>query len=226
MRLRRTNHQQQMLKRVVLLRHDRKMGDCKVAQHFCPSYSLSQSISISASASASASPSPSLSLSLSLSFFSFFWTRNEKAPQAGSRQRQHSTAVRITVTKYPTMTKLNEDREKGDTSSWSSVKQEEANCHKAMDKTQLTSCILFKQRTSYCCACRPHHWGHRGTSTSVPLCRRPQSTTIRRHHSTPSTPPRPPSTPSTPSPSTLPSPPKSAIPPIFEVHIRRIQWRE
>ena len=57
-----------------------------------------------------------------------------KGSRAGSRQRQHSTAVKITVTIYPTMTKLNEDREKGDTVSWPSVKQDEANCHKAMDK--------------------------------------------------------------------------------------------
>ena len=34
---------------------------------------------------------------------SFFWTRNA-GPQAGSRQRQHSTAVRTTVTTYATMT--------------------------------------------------------------------------------------------------------------------------
>ena len=71
---------------------------------------------------------------------------------------------------------------KGDTSSWPTVKQEEANCHKAMDKTPLTSCILFKQRASYCCACRPHHWGHRGTSTSVPSV---SKTPVHHRRSTP-----------------------------------------
>ena len=83
----------------------------------------------------------SLSIPLSLSFsrpllsFSFLsFGRGKKGPRAGSRQRQHSTAVRITVTMYPTMTKLNGDQEKGDTSSWPSVKLDEANCHKAMDK--------------------------------------------------------------------------------------------
>ena len=34
---------------------------------------------------------------------SFFWTRNE-GPRTGSRQRQHSTAVRITVIIYTIMT--------------------------------------------------------------------------------------------------------------------------
>ena len=41
----------------------------------------------------------------------FFWTRTE-GPPTGSRQRQHSAAARITVIKYTTMTKLNEDCEK------------------------------------------------------------------------------------------------------------------
>ena len=55
-----------------------------------------------------------LSLTLAL-LLSFFWTRNE-GPRMGSCQRQHSTAVRITVIIYTTMTKLTEDCEKGDTS--------------------------------------------------------------------------------------------------------------
>ena len=38
-------------------------------------------------------------------FFSLFFGRGIKGPRAGSRQRQHSTAVRITVTIYPSMTK-------------------------------------------------------------------------------------------------------------------------
>ena len=41
--------------------------------------------------------SVSLSLCLSLSLFRFLWTRNG-GPQTGSRQKQHSTPVRITVT--------------------------------------------------------------------------------------------------------------------------------
>ena len=44
-----------------------------------------------------------LILTLRRSFFSF--GRGMKGPREGSRQRQHSTAVRITVTIYPTMTK-------------------------------------------------------------------------------------------------------------------------
>ena len=66
---------------------------------------------------------------LSLSF-----GRGMKGPRAGSRQRQHSTAVRITVTIDPTMTKTERGPKKGDTSSWPTVKQDEANCHKVMDK--------------------------------------------------------------------------------------------
>ena len=59
-----------------------------------------------------------LSFSFSLSFFLFFlfflffffslslsFGREMRGPRAGSRQRQHSTAVRITVIIYTTMTK-------------------------------------------------------------------------------------------------------------------------
>ena len=59
------------------------------------------------------SASPSLSPWFSVYSSLFFWTRNE-GPQTGSRQKHN----RITVIIYITMTKLNEDREKGDTSSW------------------------------------------------------------------------------------------------------------
>ena len=99
---------------------------------------------------------------------SFSWTRN-KGARTGSRQRHHSTAVRITVIIYTTMTKLNEDREKGDTSRWPTVEQDKrSKLSQSNGPTPLTSCILFRQRASYYCACHPHRWGHRGTSTSVP----------------------------------------------------------
>ena len=52
------------------------------------------------------SHSLTFSVSLSHSFLSF--GRGMKGPQAGSRQRHHSTAVRITVTIYPTVTTVQE----------------------------------------------------------------------------------------------------------------------
>ena len=126
--------------------------------------------------------SPSHSHSSPLS--SFFWTRNE-GPRTGSRQRHHSSAVRITVIIFTTMTKLNEDREKGDTSSWPTVEQDKrSKLSQSNGQTPLTSCILFRPRASCYCACHPHHWGHRGTSTSVPSV----SKTPVHHRRQPSTP--------------------------------------
>ena len=115
------------------------------------------------------------STTVRLSLFLFFWTRNE-GPRTGSRQKHHSSAVRITVIIYTTMTKLFED------------------CEKETQAAGRISCKLFRRRASYHCACQPHHWGHRGTSTSVPSVSKDPSTidanhrshpfvaTIRRHH--------------------------------------------
>ena len=87
-------------------------------------------------------------LSYSLSYsLSFFWTQNE-GPRAGSRQRHHSFAVRITVIIYTAWTKLNEDREKGDISSWPTVVQDTKQwtnatdiLHSVQTKSKLILCV-------------------------------------------------------------------------------------
>ena len=96
--------------------------------------------------------------------------RGMKGPGRGHVKRHHSSAVRITVIIYTTMTKLTEDCEKGDTSSW----------------PKLSSKIRSKlsQNESETQGQKPLNRLPR----QCPLCRRPQSTidaNRRRHPSTP-----------------------------------------
>ena len=71
-------------------------------------------------------------------------------------------------------------------SGWPSCQaRNEANCPQSNGQTPLTSSILFRQRASYYCILTTGDT--EGLPRQCPLCRRPQSTTIRRHHSTPST---------------------------------------
>ena len=146
-----------------------------------------------------------MSLGFAFTLSQFFLLSGVEGPRTGSHQKpQHCCENNChDIHYYDENTK-----EKKDTISWPTVKQEKRNkLSQNNGQTPLTSCILFRQRTNYYCACHPRHWGYRGTSTSQPLCRRRHSTTIRRHHSTPSPLPvhhRPPSKPrvplSTPSP--------------------------
>ena len=93
-------------------------------------------------------------------FFFFFWTRNA-GPRSGSRQRHHSTAVRITVIISATMTKLNEF------------------CEEKRQKW------LAKLSSNYC-ACHPHPLGTQRDFHVSALCVEytsplPFDDTIRRH---------------------------------------------
>ena len=89
------------------------------------SYSFSLSLYFLLSLTLSLLLTLTLSLSLSLSLLDAEWR-----PRTRSRQRHHGFAVRITVITYTILTKLNEDCEKGDTSSWPNCI-----CHKAMNKS-------------------------------------------------------------------------------------------
>ena len=140
----------------------------------------------------------SVSLSLySLSFLSF--GRGMKGPRAGSRQRQHSTAVTITVIIYTIMIKLNKLR-KEDTSSWPDCQARDAatdtNEENGTRTNPLFSWKLFRLKASYLCACQTHPLGTQRDFHVSALCVEdpspPPSASIidavdathRRHHST------------------------------------------
>ena len=82
---------------------------------------------------------------------SFFWTRNG-GPRTGSRQRKHSTAVRITVTICTTVTKLIEDCEKETQTAGKTIKQDSQQTVTERERDTgtkpLLSCKVFRRKAN------------------------------------------------------------------------------
>ena len=150
-----------------------------------PERSLSLSLSLSHSLTLTLTHSHSHTLTHSLSLtpsLSFFWTRNE-GPRTGSRQKHHSSAVRITVMIFHYHDDPN------------CRARYAVNFHKNGSETQgqkpLTSCTLFRQRASYHCACHPHQKDFHVSALCVenpsPPSTPPIDATIRSHQPKPTT---------------------------------------
>ena len=125
-----------------------------------------------------------------LSLFSFFWTRNGRAPSGVTSEatqhccennchniHYHDQSEQTVKERHLVAGKLSSKRNKFRQSGENGT----------MVNPLFSS--VQTERTSYLCACQTHYWGHRGTSTSVPSVSKTPVTTIRRHHSTPSSPP-------------------------------------
>ena len=117
------------------------------------------------------------------SSLSFFWTRNERAPGGVmSEATQHCCENNCHNIHYHDQAK---QTVKKDIWWHANCRAREQNQTGREDGTNLMQ--LFRLKASYLCACQTHHWGRRGTSTSVPsVSKTPvhhrRSTQIHRRH--------------------------------------------
>ena len=124
--------------------------------------------------------------------------RGMEGPRAGSRQRQHSTAVRITVTIYSTMTKLNRTVKERHQAAGKTVKQEKQNQTNTRERHKGKTAVLLQSVQTESklplCVSNLTTGDTEGLPRQCPLCRRPQlppsmpsteaiDATIRRHQS-------------------------------------------
>ena len=111
------------------------------------------------------SPALSLSLSLSFSFSLFFWTRNGRAPSGvTSEATQHCCENNChNIHYHDQAAQTVKERHLGSKQTVPSKR----NKFRQVERTAQFSCKLFRLKATPVHA-KLTHWGHRGTSTSVP----------------------------------------------------------
>ena len=143
-----------------------------------------------------------LSFSLSLCLFlSFFLHHSTAVGRNCHNIHRHDDCTKTNCSLLSGQNKLHnchkkqnlencEGRHKWEGSAKQTIQQLTQNSFHDKDEKNCKSAHCPEEKSNYNCACLPHHWGHRGTSTSAPSVSAPQSpidATIRRHSPPPAT---------------------------------------